>query len=276
MIQISQFGEITQFKMGRESQGEAPWEPPGQVFYWTSAYLVDGLLIDTGCPHTVEEFIRSLEGRAVKLAVNTHYHEDHVGANYLLQQKLGLKILASHKSVPLINTVYKQQTYQEVVWGIPVPTKVELLPDRIETEHFRFDVVPTPGHCRDHVALIEPTHGWCFSGDLYSSQEPKAIRPEEDMDETARSMQKLIDLETDELVLFTGLGNVVQDGRQALRACITYLKDLSLKAKQLEKQGLSASAIRDQIFGRETVLAEITEGDVSAENMVRAILRAKI
>ena len=276
MIQINQFGEITQFKMGRESQGEAPWEPHGQVFYWTSAYLVDGLLIDTGCPHTVEEFIRSLEGRAVKLAVNTHYHEDHVGANYLLQQKLGLKILASHKSVPLINTVYKQQPYQEVVWGIPVPTKVELLPDRIETEHFRFDVVPTPGHCRDHVALIEPTHGWCFSGDLYSSQEPKAIRPEEDMDETARSMQKLIDLETDELVLFTGLGNVVQDGRQALRACITYLKDLSLKAKQLEKQGLSASAIRDQIFGRETVLAEITEGDVSAENMVRAILRAKI
>jgi len=76
--------------------------------------------------------------------------------------------------------------------------------------------------------------------------------------------------------LFTGLGNVVQDGRQALRACITYLKDLSLKAKQLEKQGLSASAIRDQIFGRETVLAEITEGDVSAENMVRAVLRAKI
>jgi len=276
MIQINQFGEITQFKMGRESQGEAPWEPPGQVFYWTSAYLVDGLLIDTGCPHTVEEFIRSLEGRAVKLAVNTHYHEDHVGANYLLQQKLGLKILASRKSIPLINTVYKQQTYQEVVWGIPVPTKVELLPDRIETEHFRFDVVPTPGHCRDHVALIEPTHGWCFSGDLYSSQEPKAIRPEEDMDETARSMQKLVDLETDELILFTGLGNVVQDGRQALRACITYLKDLSLKAKQLEKQGLSASAIRDQIFGRETVLAEITEGDVSAENMVRAILRAKI
>ena len=276
MIQITQFGEITQFKMGRESRGQAPWEPPGQVFYWTSAYLVDGLLVDTGCPHTADEFMRSLEDRTIKVAVNTHYHEDHVGANYLLQQKLGIKIMASRKSIPLINSAYKQQSYQEVVWGIPVPTQVELLPDRIETENFRFDVVPTPGHCKDHVSLVEPSQGWCFCGDLYSSQEPKAIRPEEDMGETARSMQHLIDLKTDELILFTGLGNVVPNGREALRACIAYLKDLSIKAKQLKNQGLSTSAIRDQIFGRETVLAGITEGDVSAENMVRAILEAKI
>ena len=276
MIQISQFGEITQFKMGRESQGQAPWEPPGQVLYWTSAYLVDGLLIDTGCPHTADEFVRSLEGRNIKLAVNTHYHEDHVGANYLLQQKCALKILASRESIPLINEVHKQQTYQEVIWGIPVPTKVSLLPHKIETEHFRFDVVPTPGHCKGHVALVEPAQGWCFSGDLYSSQEPKAIRPEEDMGETARSMQKLVDLKTDQLILFTSLGNRIEDGREALRSCIAYLKDLSQKAKRLDVQGLSAGDIRDQLFGRETVLAGITEGDVSAENMIRAVLRAKM
>jgi len=275
MNQISQFGEITQFKMGRESQGEA-WQPPGQVLYWTAAYLVDGLLVDTGCPHTVDEFVRSLDGRPIKLAVNTHYHEDHVGGNYLLQQKFGLRILASRESIPLINGVYKLHTYQELVWGYPVPTKVEPLPDKIETEHFRFDVVPTPGHCRGHVALVELTRGWCFSGDLFASREPKAVRPEEDIAETARSMQKLVDLKTDQLILFTSLGNVVQDGREALQSCIAYLKDLSLKAKRLEKQGLSASDIRDQIFGRETVLAGLTEGDVSAENMIRAVLRAKM
>ena len=276
MIQISQFGEITQFKMGRESLGQAPWEPPGQVLYWTAAYLVDGLLIDTGCPHTAEEFVRSLEGRAVKLAVNTHYHEDHVGANYLLQQKFGIRILASRESIPLINGVYKLYPYQELVWGYPVPTKVELLPEKIETEHFRFDVVPTPGHCQGHVALVELTQGWCFSGDLFASREPKAVRPEEDVGGIARSMQKLVDLKTDQLILFTSLGNVVQDGREALQSCIAYFKDLSLKAKRLEKQGLSTGAIRDRIFGRETVLAGITEGDVSAENMIRAVLRAKI
>jgi len=276
MITISQFGEITQFRMGRESQGQEPWQPPGQVFYWTAAYLVDGLLIDTGCPHTAEEFVRSLEGRTVKLAVNTHYHEDHVGANYLLQQKFGIRILASRESIPLINGVYKLYPYQELVWGYPVPTKVELLPEKIETEHFRFDVVPTPGHCKGHVALVELTQGWCFSGDIFASREPKAVRPEEDVGGITRSMQKLVDLKTDQLILFTSLGNVVQDGREALRACIAYLKDLSLKAKRLEKQGLSAVAIRDQLFGRETVLAGLTEGQLSAENMIRAALRAKM
>ncbi len=276
MIQITQFGEITQFKMGRESQGQEPWQPPGQVFYWTSAYLVDGLLIDTGCPHTAEEFVHALEGRDIKLAVNTHYHEDHVGANYLLQQKLGLRILASRESIPLINMVHKQHTYQELIWGYPVPTKVGLLPPKIETEHFRFDVVPTPGHCKGHVALVEPTQGWCFSGDLFPSREPKAVRPEEDIAGIARSMQKLVDLKTDRLILFTSLGNVVRDGREALRSCIAYLKDMSLKAKRLDEQGLSAGDIRDQLFGRETILAGLTEGDVSAENMIRAVLRARI
>jgi glyoxylase-like metal-dependent hydrolase (beta-lactamase superfamily II) len=276
MIQISQFGEITQFKMGREPQGHDPWQPPGQVFYWTAAYLVDGLLIDTGCPHTADEFVRSLDGRPIKLAVNTHDHEDHVGANYLLQQKFGLRILASRESIPLINRVPKIHKYQELIWGYPVPTKVEPLPGKIETEHFRFDVVPTPGHCKGHVALVELTQGWCFSGDLYLSREPKAVRPEEDVGGIARSMQKLVDLKTDQLILFTSLGNVVQDGREALQSCIAYLKDLSLKAKRLEKQGLSTGAIRDRLFGRETVLAGITEGDVSAENMIRAVLRAKM
>jgi glyoxylase-like metal-dependent hydrolase (beta-lactamase superfamily II) len=276
MIHVSQFGEITQFKMGRESHGQALWEPPGQVFYWTSAYLVDGLLIDTGCPHTAEEFVQLLEGRSLKVAVNTHYHEDHIGANYLLQKKFGLRILASRESIPLINKVPKIHKYQELIWGYPVPTKVELLPDKIETEHFRFDVVPTPGHCKGHVALVEPTRGWCFSGDLYLSAEPKAVRPEEDIAGIARSMQKLVNLKTEQLILFTSLGNVVQDGREALQSCIAYLEDLSQKAKQLGKQGLSASAIRDKLFGRETVLAGITEGDVSAENMIRAALRAKI
>jgi len=274
MIEVNRFGEVTQIRMGRDADSKAMPGFRGEVLYWTAAYLVDGLLIDTGCPHTAEEFARFLEGQRLKFAVNTHYHEDHIGANYLLQKKFGLKIFASRESIPRINKVPKLRQYQELVWGYPVPTKVEPMPDTIETERFRFDVVPTPGHCVGHVALVEPTQGWCFSGDLYVSNEPKAIRPDEDIAEMARSMQRLVDLKTERLVLFTSLGNVVPDGREALKSCIAYLKDLSQKSKTLEKQGLSPAAIRDKLFGRETVLAKLTEGDVSTENMVRSALRA--
>jgi len=275
MIQVSNFGEITQIKMGREIGSQAPDGFSGEVFYWTSAYLVDGLLIDTGCPHTAEEFVKFLEGKSLKLAANTHFHEDHIGANHLLQKQFGLRILASPESIPLIDKVHKIHQYQELVWGYPVPTKVEPLPDRIETEHFRFEVIETPGHCAGHVALVELQRGWCFSGDLYLSKEPKAIRPDEDIAVMARSMQKLVDLKMEQLTLFTSLGNVIPDGREALKSCIAYLKDLSRKSKSLEKQGLSPDTIRDKLFGRETALYALTDGDVSSENMIRAALRAR-
>ncbi len=75
-------------------------EMDGAVLYWTAAYLVDGLLIDTGCAFTAEELICFLREHEVKQVVNTHHHEDHVGANYLIQRELGLDIFAHATAVP--------------------------------------------------------------------------------------------------------------------------------------------------------------------------------
>jgi len=268
MIEVNQFEEVTQIKMSREFEG--------QPLYWVAVYLVDGLLIDTGCRHAAEELVEFLEGKNLKFAVNTHYHEDHIGANHLLKQKFGIEIFAPRESVPLINQVPKLYPYQETVWGYPEPTEVDCLPEKVETGHFHFDVVETPGHCNGHVALIEPEKGWCFSGDLFISEKPRVIRPEEDIAGITRSMKKLVALGTDRLILFTSMGNVVQDGRNALRACIEYFQDLSRRAKQLEKKGLSVTAIRDEVFGRESSLAGLTDGQFSSENLVRAALRAQM
>lgn len=266
MIKVNQFEEVIQIKMGREMGG--------QVLYWVAAYLVDGLLIDTGCKHTAEELVKFLEGKNLKFAVNTHYHEDHIGANYTLKQKFGIEIFAPRESVSLINQVPKLYPYQETVWGYPEPTEVNCLPEKIETDHFHFDVVEIPGHCKGHVALVEPEKGWCFSGDLFISERPRVIRFEENITEITRSMRKLVDLKTNRLVLFTSIGEVVQDGRNALQACIEYFQDLSQRAKQLEKKGLSISAIRDELLGRESSLVRLTDGQFSSENLIRAVLRA--
>jgi len=65
----------------------------------------------------------------------------------------------------------------------------------------------------------------------------------------------------------------VEDGRKALQSCIDYIRSLSLKAKALERQGLSPSIIVNELFGRESVLAALTDGHISSENVVRALLR---
>ncbi len=268
MIEVNRFEEVTQIKMSREVGGTP--------LYWVAAYFVDGLLIDTGCKYTAEELVAFLEGQDLRLAVNTHYHEDHIAANYLLKQKFGIRIFAPRESVPLINQVPRLYPYQEMVWGYPEPTGVDCLSPKIETEHFCFDVVDTPGHCKGHVALVEPGKGWCFSGDLFISPRPKVVRPEEDIGEITRSMEKLAALPTERLILFTAMGNIVPEGRSALQECIEYFRDLSKKAKRLEKEGLSAARIRDEIFGRESHLAAPTDGQFSSENLVRSALRAQI
>ncbi|MFZ5633512.1 MAG: MBL fold metallo-hydrolase [Bacillota bacterium] len=264
MIEISQFEEVTQIKMSHEMNG--------RPLYWVAAYIVDGLLIDTGCEYTSEEFINCLQGKNIKLAVNTHHHEDHVGANHLVGQKFGIKIYAHPAAVPLISRVPRLNPYQELVWGYPRPSVVEPLSGTINTDNYTFEIIDTPGHCKDHIVLLEPGKGWCFSGDLFVSENQKVLRADEDINEIARSIERLLDIKTDRLILFTSIGRVVEDGREALRRYLDYLRELSRTAKRLDEEGMPVSAICTQICGRESSLAQLTGGHYSSENLIRSIL----
>ena len=50
----------------------------GRVYYSVAAYLLDDLLIDTGCHNTCWELVDFLTDKGVSLAVNTHHHIDHI------------------------------------------------------------------------------------------------------------------------------------------------------------------------------------------------------
>ena len=126
------------------------------------------------------------------------------------------------------------------------------------------------------MALVEPDKGWCFSGDLFVGERPKVLRPEEDVLEIIRSMERLLDINTKRLILFTSTGRVVQDGRKALHTCIKYFQDLSKRAKRLKGKGLNVSAIRDEIFGQECPFPQLTNDQFSSENLIRAVLRAQV
>jgi hydroxyacylglutathione hydrolase len=78
MLQEKRAGAVTQIMMGREIDGA--------VYYWTAAYLVDDLLIDTGCFYTAPELMAYLQDQEISQVVNTHHHEDHIGGNALLQK----------------------------------------------------------------------------------------------------------------------------------------------------------------------------------------------
>ena len=268
MIETASFEEVTQIRMSREIGGKP--------VYWVSAYLVDGLLIDTGCSFTADELATFLDGRPVRKVVNTHFHEDHIGGNRLLQEKLGVPIFAPADSVPLIAREAKLFPYQETVWGYPVPSETRPLPAIIRTERYLFDVIDTPGHSAGHAALVEKSRGWCFSGDIFAREKMKFIRPEEKMGETVTSMKRLLDLPTDRLILFTSVGRIVEDGRRALQECIQYIGNLSRRVKSLEKKGLGITEIVQELFGGEHAFAALSNGQYTTENLIRSVLKMEV
>ncbi len=267
MLEISTFNEVTQITMG--------YEINGSVLYRVSAYLVDGLLIDTGCQHTASELSDYLSECNLKKVVNTHYHEDHIGGNKIIEERFGIKAMAYPLSISLMMSKPLLYPYQELVWGYPEITDVAQIPGTtISTGRYNFKVIEIPGHSPDHIALVEPEQGWCFTGDLFVSQSPKVIRPEENAGEIMQSMKKLIDLPY-QITLFPAVGEVVLEGREALKSCVEYLTGMRQKCRELEQKGLTTPEIRDLIFGRESALFMLTDGQFSSENLIKSLLETE-
>jgi len=264
MIETGTFEEVTQIKMSREIDGRA--------VYWVAAYLVDGLLIDTGCSYTSKELVAFLKGKDVRQAVNTHFHEDHVGGNREIMEALGIEFYAHPESVPLIAERPRLYPYQEMVWGYPEPSSVRPVPDLVRTDRYAFRIIETPGHSAGHIALAELSKGWFFTGDLYAREKPKFIRPEERIGKIMASMRMIMDAAGERLVLFTSVGKIVEDGLAALSNCLAYLTGLAATAKELAGKGLSDREIMGRMFGGEHNFAQITNGQYTSLNLVRSLL----
>jgi len=265
MLVADNIGDVHRIKMGRVMDGK--------VLYWVAAWLYDGLLFDTGCPHTAAELLEHLRGQDVKVAVNSHSHEDHIGANHLLIKERGIKIYAHPLAVPLIGQRPKLMSYQEGVWGHPEPSEVFPLSDQIEVKGRRYEVIETFGHCPGHIALFEEKTGRLFTGDLFATEKPRAIRSTENVARMIADMRKLSALTPGPLVLYTALGEIVEDGQGALSRCADYLEDVRAKARELSSKGMSIGDVREKIFGRESSLAGLTGGDFSTKNLIASALK---
>ena len=263
MLATTEYGQVTQIKLCRY-----PDFQPGTC---VSAYLVDSLLIDSGLAHTAEELTTFLKDKEVKTVVNTHHHEDHIAANALLKERYGVELLAHRLAVNKINQPAKLYPFQEEVWGYPILSQVKEIGDSVTTQHFRFEVVHTPGHDRDHICLFERKHGWLFTGDLFVGTRPNALRPQDDIWQIIADLKKIKDLTPQ--VLFPAPGKVIAEPVPALEQTIRYLEDLGQKVMKLHDKGLSPAEIMKQIFGNEAPLAEFTQQQFSSLNLVKSLLK---
>ncbi len=263
MIATQQYEDVLQIRLCRY-----PELIPAPT---VSAYLVDGLLIDSGPAHTAEELADFFKDKQVRIVVNTHFHEDHIAANKFLQERYGVEIFAPPLSVDKINKPANLYPYQEEAWGYPIPSQVNPLGHSINTEKFSFEVIPTPGHDRDHICLFEPTRRWLFSGDLYVGTKPVVCRPMDDQWQIIEDLKTIRDLKPH--ILFPAPSNVIIEPMEKLGKAIVHLEALGKRVEALYKKGLNTAAIRQRVFGEENPTAQRTQQQFSSENMVKSFLR---
>ena len=265
MISVENIGEVRGFRLARSILGRA--------MYYTAAYWVDGLMVDTGCFHTVTDLVSALEELRVDRVVNTHSHEDHIGANASISKKFGAEILAHPLAIPVLATPRKQKhlnPYQIVMWGYPEPSSASPIPETIQTPHHTFNVIPTPGHSPDHICLHEPREGWLFCGDTYIGGRDRALRADYNVWQIIASLRRLSELPID--LIFTGSGNVRTNGSTALKEKVAYLESIGEQIFELHRKGLSYREIRRKLFGRELLIAYVTLGHFTGKHLVRSFI----
>ena len=266
MLKVKKYGEVIGLKLARTVFGSG--------LYFTACYLIDGLLVDSGCSYTVGELVDALNGLPVHTVVNTHSHEDHVAANRRLRERRGANLLAHHLAIPILADPKRRMRlamYQKVMWGYPEPSRAKPVGDFIETEHYKFNVIHTPGHSQDHICLYEPTKGWVFTGDVFISGEDKALREDYNVWEIIDSLKRLAKL--DMQVMFPGSGNIKENPLGLINKKIEYLEELGQKVLALHKAGLSVKEIRKKLLGREHPIGYWTFGHFSGKHLILSYIK---
>jgi glyoxylase-like metal-dependent hydrolase (beta-lactamase superfamily II) len=269
MLKVSTIDEVMRF--------DSALSVAGWGYYWTTFYYIDGLLIDTGCAHTAIKLRERLQETELNIIINTHTHEDHIGANSALQEKRhGIKILAHPLALPVLSNPREAQPlqlYRQMFWGWPAPSQAQAVGDgeTIRSRNYTFRIIYTPGHSPDHLCVYEPDKGWLFTGDLFVGGRDRGVVAGCDIWQMIASLNKVARLSLTRM--FPGSARIRDHPRDDLSARINYLAETGERVLDLYKKGRSVDAIAQEVFGGSMLIEFITRGHFSRRNLVLSYLK---
>ena len=270
----------------------------GELF---TAIVYDGIAIDPGSPKMRRSLARHLRRspRAVRAVVATHHHEEHVGNLNWLARKTNAKLYCGQATQRLLQPPAKLPWVRRTIIGQPPPLEdpVETLDQRLQTEHGELLVIPTPGHCDDHLALYDAKEKLLLAGDSFMGAYFSAPNPDVDSQVWVSTLKRLLEVPIE--ILVEGHGHIHtlrrdipdipgvvirEDPMQALREKLDYLLWVREQVSAGLQEGLSMCAIAATCFpwnrrsSWETVASdEITRvlslGHFSRTQLVRSFIR---
>jgi glyoxylase-like metal-dependent hydrolase (beta-lactamase superfamily II) len=229
-----------------------------------SAYLIRGILIDTGFRRAGTALLAAVQARAVRGVIVTHWHEDHAG-NAATLAAGGIPIAMRDETREILRSRPAIQLYRRVVWGRP-----PALGERVEPfDAHGLRTIHTPGHSTDHQVVWDPETGTLFSGDLWLGVRARILHASENPYRIIESLRIVRALDPGRM--FDAHRGIVERPTEAIDAKIEWLSETLDAIERAVRSGMSDREIVREVLGGEDFVAVLSRGDYSTRNLVRAV-----
>ena len=233
--------------------------------YEVSAYLLHGVLVDTGFPHAEAALAAALDTLRPRGAVVTHWHEDHAGNAPMLAAR-GLPLCMRPECEATLRTRPVVKLYRRIVWG----WTPRLGAARRDFDPAPLEILPLPGHTPDHVVVWDADRRILVSGDLFLGVKVRVAHRHEAPRRLLQSLRRAAALEP--RLLLDAHRGPVRDATAALRAKIAWMEETIGAIEARRASGEARRAIARVVLGREGLVGYASGGEYSKLAFVDAVL----
>jgi glyoxylase-like metal-dependent hydrolase (beta-lactamase superfamily II) len=258
VIRVERQGDVIRLEMTRT--------PNRIVGINVSAFVVRGVLIDSGFPAIGGELGAYLAQSMPRGAFITHSHEDHAG-NVDRLARLGVPLRIDDATLTVARSRQTLALYRRITWGTPTPLVTDVVPFSDPDLHF----IATPGHSDDHHVVWDAQTGTLFSGDLFLGVKAAVIHAHERPHELVRSLREMIALGPERM--FDAHRGLVKGPGRALEAKVAWLEGAIGRVSDLVARGWDDVAIQHAVIGRGGAVDVVSRGEYSKRNFIAAVRR---
>jgi endoribonuclease LACTB2 len=257
-LRVERYGDVTRLRMVSTA---------GRVIgIDVSAYVVRGIMIDTGFAHAREPLLRAVQALGVRAAVVTHWHEDHAG-NVAALAAADVPIALRADTEATLRSFPRIELYRRAVWGAPLSLGAPIRRPELEG----LVCVHAPGHSSDHQIVWDASTRIAFTGDLWLGVRARTIHSSEDPYVIVESLRALRDLGPDRM--FDAHRGLVAPAIDAIDRRIDWLSTTLATIESRVAAGDDDGTIVRRVLGGEDLAAAVSRGSYSRRNLVRAVRR---
>ncbi|ADI00430.1 MBL fold metallo-hydrolase [Salisediminibacterium selenitireducens] len=234
------------------------------------SYAEDGVLIDTGAHALRESFLPFMKRQNPEQVRITHCHEDHTGCAAPLIQATGVPVYMDELYAEETRKRADYPLYRKLFWGKRPPFEARPMPESFASRRGTWQVIPTPGHAKDHVSFLNTATGHLFTGDVYTQGRTKVVLKDENMPQLIESLTLL--LTYDFKRVFCSHAGPLENGREALRDKRDYLLEMQDTVRRKAEQGKSIRQIRDEVIRKRYPITLFSGGEWDSMHLIRSLL----